>query len=84
MSRACGHIHAGSLHTPRLRLVLDFLSDGRPHSTRDIVRATGSLAINAVISELRHHGADILHHRQAAPVGKAVWSYYTMTKAPKT
>jgi hypothetical protein len=84
MSKACGHIHAGSLHTPRLRLVLDFLSDGLPHSTREIVRATGSLAINAVVGELRHHGAEITCVQQAAPTGTGRWFYYTMTKAPKT
>jgi biotin operon repressor len=83
MSRM-GHIHAAGLHTPRLQKVLRLLSDGRPHSTREISRKTGAMAVNAVIAELRHHGATIVHQRQLAPTGAETWSYYTMTKAPNT
>jgi hypothetical protein len=84
MGKATGHIHAAKLETPRLQRVLRLLSDGRPHTTREISRKTGAMAINAVIGELRHHGAEITCVQQPAPKGTGRWFYYTMTKAPKT
>lgn len=80
MGRATGHIHAAPLTSPRLRRVLAVLSDGRPRTTRDIVRKANVVAVNAVIAELRQHGEEITCVRKAAPEG---WRYlYTMTKAP--
>jgi hypothetical protein len=84
MSDRRGHIHAAGLHTPRLQKVLRLLSDGRPHTTREISRKTGAMAINAVVGELRHHGAEITCVQSPAPTGKGRWFYYTMTKAPQT
>ncbi len=52
-------MHAAGLHSPRLQRVLHLLSDGRPHTTRDIVRKARVMAVNACISELRFHGAAI-------------------------
>lgn len=46
----------------RLKAVDKFLSDRRPHSTRDIIRATGMCAINSIISELRRNGRTINGH----------------------
>lgn len=43
----------------RLKAVDSFLSDRKPHSTRDIIRATGMCAINSIISELRANGRKI-------------------------
>jgi hypothetical protein len=82
MSRAKGHIHAAPLTSPRLRRVLAVLADGRPRTTRDIVRKANVVAVNAVIAELRQHGAEINCVRQAAPNGEGWRFYYTMTKAP--
>lgn len=82
MSRAAGHIHAAPLTSPRLRRVLAVLADGRPRTTRDIVRKANVVAVNAVIAELRQHGAEINCVRQAAPNGDGWRFYYTMTKAP--
>ena len=82
MSRM-GHIHAASLASPRLQRVLKLMRDGRPHTTREVVRKTGVMAVNAVMSELRYHGAEIVCVQQAAPTGDGRWFYYTMTKAPK-
>jgi len=75
-------MHADTLASPRLQRVLALLSDGRPHTTRDIVRRARVMAVNACISELRTHGAVISCVKQAAPAGQGWRFYYTMTKAP--
>lgn len=77
---AVGHIHAATLASPRLRRVLQLLSDGRPHTTRQIVRGACVMAVPAVVSELRHRGAEITCVREQTPYGPRF--YYTMTKAP--
>jgi hypothetical protein len=79
-----GHIKAARLDSPRLQRVLTLLLDGKPHSTRDIVRRARVMAVNACIAELRHHGAEIKCVKQAAPNGSGWRFFYTMTKAPKT
>ena len=75
-------MHAANLTSPRLRRVLALLADGRPHTTRDIVRRARVMAVNACVSELRFNGAEISCLRQANPAGGWRW-YYTMTRAPK-
>lgn len=82
MSGPLGRIKAARLDSPRLQRVLRLLSDGRPHTTRAIVRKAGVMAVNAVMAELRHHGAEIQCVKQAAPRGHGLRFYYTMTKAP--
>lgn len=77
---AVGHIHAASLASPRLQRVIELLSDGKPRTTRDIVRKARIMAVPAVVAELRHHGAVILCVRQQTAMGLRF--YYTMTKAP--
>lgn len=73
-------MHAAGLSSPRLQRVLRLLSDGRPHTTRAIVRRARVMAVNACISELRHHGAEIACVRQF--VNGRPRFFYTMTKAP--
>lgn len=75
-----GHIHAASLASPRLQRVLQLLSDGKPRTTREIVRKARIMAVPAVVAELRHHGAEITCVRHEGPMGPCF--YYTMTKAP--
>lgn len=75
-------MHAATLASPRLRSVLKVLADGRAHTTLDLVRKARVLAVSAVISELRCHGAEINCVRQMAPSGVGTAFYYTMTKAP--
>jgi hypothetical protein len=75
-------MHAAPLTSPRLQRTLTVLSDGRAHSTRDIVRRARVMAVNAVISELRQHGAEITCTAEVKE-GQRRFSY-TMTKAPKT
>jgi hypothetical protein len=79
---AVGHIHAASLTSLRLRRVLTLLADGRPRTTRQIVRQAGVMAVNACISELRHLGAEITCTRTADPITRAPRFTYTMLKAP--
>lgn len=84
MTAQLGHIKAARLDSPRLQRVLALLSDGKPHTTREIVRKAKVVAVNAAVAELRHHGAEIACVKQAAPRGLGWRFYYTMTKAPKT
>ena len=77
-------IHAAPLTSPRLQRVLQLLADGRPRTTRDIVRKARVMAVNACVAELRFHGAEISCVRQAAPNAGGWRFYYTMTKAPKS
>ena len=76
-------IHAAPLTSPRLRRVLAVLADGRPHTTRDIVRKAGVMVPGTCVSELRFHGAEINCQKRANKNGTGwVW-FYTMTKAPE-
>jgi hypothetical protein len=55
-----GMIHYAQLaNSSRLQKVLQYLSDGRPHTTLEIIQATGLCAINSIISELRMNGIRI-------------------------
>ncbi len=79
---AVGHIHAAPLTSPRLRRVLALLSDGKPRTTRQIVRLARVMAVNACISELRQHGAEITCTRSHDPITRSPRFTYTMLKAP--
>jgi hypothetical protein len=74
-------IRAAALTSPRLQRVLELLSDGKPHTTRDVVRKARVMAVNACVSELRHHGAEIVCTQQVVHDQRRF--SYTMTKAPK-
>ncbi len=74
-------MHAAPLTSPRLQRVLAVLSDGRPHTTRQIVRRARALAVNACISELRQHGA-VIECRKERLNGRPRW-FYTMLKGPE-
>lgn len=74
-------MHAAPLTSPRLSRVLKLLSDGRPHTTRAIVRGARVMAVNACISELRAHGAEI--DCTAVFVNGKRRFFYRMTKEPK-
>ena len=55
-----GIIHYAKIeNSARLQAVLKYLSDGKPHTTRDIIIATGMCAINSIITELRMNGIRI-------------------------
>ncbi|MBN8294704.1 hypothetical protein JI664_22225 [Rhodobacter sp. NTK016B] len=73
-------MHAASLTSPRLTRVLAVLADGRPHTTREIVRKAGVMAVNACVSEPRHHGA--LIECRSEIIGGHRRFFYTMTKGP--
>ena len=75
-------IRAAALTSKRLQRVLQLLADGRPHTTRDIVRKARVMAVNACISELRAHGAEISCSQQVIE-GEGRRFSYTMTKAPE-
>ncbi len=71
---------AASLTSPRLQRVLKLLSDGYPHTTRDIIRKARVMAVSACVSELRTHGAVITCDRDY--VDRQPRFSYTMTKGP--
>lgn len=55
-----GMIHYAKLAgSARLQKVLRHLSDGQPHTTLDIIQATGMCAINSIVTELRMNGIRI-------------------------
>ena len=73
-------MHAAPLTSSRLQRVLKLLSDGKPHTTRQIVRGARVMAVNACISELRTHGAEIAC--TTAFVSGQRRFFYRMTKEP--
>jgi hypothetical protein len=74
-------MHHAPLTSPRLQRVLAVLRDGRPHTTREIVRRANVVAVNSCISELRANGAEILCTRERQK--DRLICRYTMTKAPE-
>jgi len=74
-------MHAAPPKSPRLQRVLAVLSDGREHTTRDIVRRARVMAVSACISELRQHGAEI--DCAVRIVNGVRRFYYRMTRGPK-
>lgn len=74
-------MHAARLSSPRLQRVLRVMADGKPHSTREIVRGAGVLAVNACISELRAHGAEISCTQVMVKDQRRF--FYRMTKEPE-
>lgn len=68
-------MHAASIErSPRLQRVRDVLSDGREHSTLEIVRDAGVCAVNSIVAELRANGLDITC-RRGTRNGGAIWLY---------
>ena len=64
-------MHAASLsRSERLQRVVKFLSDGRDHSTMDIVNGAQVMAVNSAAAELRQQGFVIDCHRRGD-----VWFY---------
>lgn len=46
-------------HSPRLDRVFRLLLDGKPHSTRDVIRRANVCAVNSIVAELRDNGIAI-------------------------
>lgn len=57
-------------HSKRLQQVLSLLQRGGQHSTRDIIQATGSCAINSIAAELLDNGYTVDCQRKGN-----VWFY---------
>ena len=63
---------ADAARSPRLRRVLDVLSDGRWHTTRDLVREADVVAVNSCVAELRQGGLVVACERVP---GQRAWRY---------
>jgi len=74
-------MHHAPLTSPRLSRVLAVLRDGKPHTTREIVRRAHVVAVNSCIAELRANGAEIICTRERKT--DRLICRYTMTKAPE-
>jgi len=74
-------MNCAPLSSPRLQRVLALLRDGQAHTTRDIVRRARVMAVNACVSELRAHGAEI--ECEARIKNGARRFYYRMVKEPQ-
>ncbi|AUC54271.1 hypothetical protein CDO87_14275 [Sagittula sp. P11] len=72
---------ASAIKSARLQRVLKVLSDGKEHSSLDLVRRAKAIAPGTCVSELRENGALIECTRRNGPNGP-VW-YYKMTKGPR-
>ncbi len=60
--------------SPRLQRVLSYLSDGKEHSTLDIVIGASVCAVNSCVAELRANGYVIGCRRQGD-----IWLYRMVT-----
>ena len=77
-------MHAARLDTsPRLQRVLEFLSDRREHTTRDIVIGARVCAVNSCIAELRANGCGITC-RQDMVEGRRYWHYRLASREPSS
>lgn len=74
-------MHAANLQSPRLQRVLNALRGGTRMTTRAIVRKANVVAVNAVVAELREHGAEIICTQEV--VGDKRRFFYTMVKEPE-
>ncbi len=73
-------MHAAKMTSDRLQRVKRLLADGKPHSTRDIMRRSHVCAINSCVAELRVHGAEITCERRKVK-DKFIF-FYTMLTPP--
>jgi hypothetical protein len=77
-------VNAARLTSPRLQRVLAALRGGRPLTTRAIIRKAGVCAVNAIVAELRQHGAVIrVEQRRDVRTGRRRW-FYTLIEEPRT
>ena len=61
---------------PRLRKVLSLLIHGGAFSTLSIIKATGVLAVNSAIDELRDHGVPVERaENYKTPSGRRAYRY---------
>jgi biotin operon repressor len=76
-------MNAAPLSSPRLQRVLRVLAEaeGKPLSTRQIVRRSGAMAVSTCVAELRQHGAEIECSQRI--VNGARRFFYLMKKAPQ-
>ena len=74
-------MNAAGLSSPRLQRVLRVLAPGKPVTTRTIVRRAQVCAVNAIVAELRHHGAEIACFQEIVG-GRRRW-FYRMDRAPE-
>ena len=69
-------MNAASLNrSDRLRRVHAVLSDGREHSTLDLILEAGVCAVNSIVSELRANGVAVACRRSADTDGQPLWLY---------
>ena len=73
-------MHAATMTSARLQRVKKLLSDGKPHSTREILRRAHVCAISSCVAELRVNGAEIICTREYIN-GQHLF-FYTMLTPP--
>ena len=74
-------MHAGSLATSvHLQALHEYLSDGKLHTTQDILDNTPLAAVSPAISALRKNGCVIdCRYRETTPTGAKVYEYRMLT-----
>lgn len=74
-------MHAGSLGTSvHLQRLHEYLSDGKLHTTQDILDNTPLTAVSPAISALRKNGCVIdCRYRETTPLGARIFEYRMKT-----
>lgn len=62
----------------RLQKLYAFLSDGRPHTTKEIGDATGIEAVGSAVGELRRNGFNIVCRQTRRKEDARVFEYQLM------
>ena len=75
-------MHAARLdRSSRLQRVHELLRDGAEHSTREISREVDVYAVNSIVAELRHAGAEVECRQVRSPSGGRIWLYRMTRRA---
>lgn len=55
--------HAQLMSSKRLQRVLQYMADGKEHTTMDIIHGAKVCAVNSIVSELRRNGIAVTVRR---------------------
>ena len=68
--------YANLSESPRLQRLLKFLSDCKPHTTREIINGANICAVNTAVTELRRNNFDIsCKFKEVLEDGSRVYEY---------
>jgi hypothetical protein len=68
-------MHYQSLNSPIVQKMLAYLSDGKPHTSIQVIQNTMDCGFRATISTLRKHGFDIECTYKGTRKGRKIYEY---------